>query len=184
MKKCNKKSESLRPGQYVSAMLLLSVCLNAQAELIVAGDYGGQPASPFYDAINNAQNEWDSRQNTPLTLPAEVSPAMVLPVRTPEMTPKLFESRQVTLPGIGALYLIGDDPLSREWLESHAEKLNAMNAVGMVVNVESDVALQELRQLAQGGLLSPMPGTDLATRLQLSHYPVLITEHELTQQVK
>lgn len=184
MKKSNKKSGSLRPGHYVSALFLLSVCLNAQAELIVAGDHGGQPAAPFYDAINNAQNEWDNRQNAPLPLPAEVSPAMVLPVRTPEMTPALFDPRQVSLPGIGALYLVGDDPLSREWLARHADKLNAMHAAGMVVNVESDVALQEIRQLAQGGILSPMPGTDLANRLQLNHYPVLITEHELTQQVK
>ncbi|MEY8504203.1 DUF2859 domain-containing protein, partial [Proteus faecis] len=35
-----------------------------------------------------------------------------------------------------------------------------------------------------GGLLSPASGTDLAHRLQLSHYPVLITETGLTQQVK
>ena len=167
-----------------AGVLLLSFCLSAQAELVVVGDYGGQSALPFYDAINNESNEWETQTPVTLPIPSVATPAMVLPVRTPEMTPERFDPRAVSLPGIGALYLVGDDPLSREWLKTYAEKLNAMHAVGMVVNVDSDVALQELQQLAEGGILSPMPGSDLANRLQLAHYPVLITETALTQQVK
>ena len=100
------------------------------------------------------------------------------------MTPGKVDDRALHLPGIGALYLVGDDPLSREWLTQHAARLKAMNAAGMVVNVKSDAGLQALQALAQGGLLSPASGTDLAVRLRLSHYPVLITETGLSQQVK
>ncbi|EGT3611403.1 integrating conjugative element protein [Morganella morganii] len=168
----------------IPGILLLSLAGYSHAGLTVVADHGGESAAPFYDAINNAQNEWETPQSEVLPLPPVVSQAMALPVRTPEMTPGKVDVRLLNLPGIGALYLVGDDALSREWLENHAEKLKAMNAVGMVVNVESESALQELRELAQGGILSPMPGSDLAARLQLSHYPVLITESELTQQVK
>lgn len=184
MKKQKRKISFSLKQKMMSGGVLLSFCLSTQAALVVVGDYGGQSARPFYDAINNASNEVETQAPVTLPIPSVATPAMVLPVRTPEMTPERFASRAVSLPGIGALYLVGDDPLSREWLEQHARKLNAMHAVGMVVNVDSAVALQELRELTDGGILSPMSASDLANRLQLTHYPVLITETELTQQVK
>ncbi len=60
-----------------------------------------------------------------------------------------MDDRVLHLPGIGALYLVGDDPLSRAWLTQHAAQLNAMNAAGMVVNVKSETGLQALQALAQ-----------------------------------
>ena len=45
----------------------------------------------------------------------------------------------------------------------------------MRVNVESMAALTALRRLAPGLILSPASGDDLAQRLGLRHYPVLIT---------
>lgn len=164
-------------------LLLFCVAGGCQAALTVVADYGGQPAAPFYDAINNAPNEWITKPVS-RPLPPVMAPSMVLPVETPEMTPGEVDDRALHLPGIGALYLVGDDPLSREWLTQHAARLKAMNAAGMVVNVKSDAGLQALQALAQGGLLSPASGTDLAHRLRLSHYPVLITETGLSQQVK
>ncbi|HIH5818366.1 TPA: integrating conjugative element protein [Proteus mirabilis] len=167
----------------VLGMLLFCAAGGSQAALTVVADYGGQPAAPFYDAINNAPNEWTAKPAS-RPLPSVMAPSMVLPVETLEMTPGEVDDRVLHLPGIGALYLVGDDPLSRAWLTQHAAQLNAMNAAGMVVNVKSETGLQALQALAQGGLLSPASGTDLAHRLQLSHYPVLITETGLTQQVK
>lgn len=164
-------------------LLLFCVAGGSQAALTVVADYGGQPAAPFYDAINNAPNEWTTKPVS-RPLPPVMAPSMVLPVETPEMTPGEVDDRALHLPGIGALYLVGDDPLSREWLTQHAARLKAMNAAGMVVNVKSEAGLQALQALAQGGLLSPASGSDLAVRLQLSHYPVLITETGLSQQVK
>ncbi|MFF0901171.1 integrating conjugative element protein [Proteus mirabilis] len=164
-------------------LMLFCVVGGSQAALTMVADHGGQPAAPFYDAINNTPNEWTSPPVT-RTQPSVMAPSMVLPVETPEMTPGEVDDRVLHLPGIGALYLVGDDPLSREWLTQHASRLNAMNAAGMVVNVKSEAGLHALQALARGGLLSPASGSDLAVRLQLSHYPVLITETGLTQQVK
>ena len=56
-----------------------------------------------------------------------------------------------------------------------------MQAVGLVVNVESMAALTALRRLAPGLTLSPASGDDLAQRLGLRHYPVLITSTGVEQ---
>lgn len=53
--------------------------------------------------------------------------------------------------------------------------------MGLVVNVESMAALTALRRLAPGLTLSPVSGDDLAQRLGLRHYPVLITSTGVEQ---
>lgn len=73
------------------------------------------------------------------------------------------------------MFLIGDDARSRVWLREHLSKLRALQAVGFVVQVESEDALQSLRRLAPDLKLVPASGDDLAQRLGLHHYPVLIT---------
>ncbi|CDG16787.1 integrating conjugative element protein [Xenorhabdus doucetiae] len=162
----------------IIGMLWVNVCY---AELKVIADLGGKDASPFYDGIN-AQSD-----NFP-ALPSHFSPeaaseAVMLPVRTPELTPGKVASRPLQLPGIGALFLIGDDPGSRQWLNQNAARLKALHAVGLVVNVRERAGLQSLRASAPDLLLSPASGTELARRLQLQHYPVLITATALTQQL-
>ena len=47
--------------------------------------------------------------------------------------------------------------------------------MGLVVNVATPEALVALRRLAPGLMLSPISGDDLAQRLGIRHYPVLIT---------
>lgn len=157
----------------------------ALATLDVVADHGSRPAAAFYDAINNSPDDHAAAEPgmAPLSVPGRVSDAMTLPVQTPELTPGRTEDRSLNLPGIGALYLVGDDPLSRAWLTENAAGLKALNAVGMVVNVQHEQALRELQALTQNGALSPAPGSELARRLGLSHYPVLITATRLTQQV-
>jgi integrating conjugative element protein (TIGR03765 family) len=99
------------------------------------------------------------------------------------MSPGMVEPRTLKLPGIGALFLVGDDAQSLEWLSRNAELLSRRGAVGMVINVSSLASLQQLRQIAPDLQLAPVSGSDLARRLKLEHYPVLITEHSLSQQV-
>ncbi|SQA98021.1 integrating conjugative element protein, PFL_4695 family [Cedecea neteri] len=65
----------------------------------------------------------------------------------------------------------------------NAAVLAARHAVGMVVNVTTVVNLQALRELAQGVEMAPASGSELARRLRLEHYPVLITDTGLSQQV-
>lgn len=149
----------------------------SHAELNVIADLGGKSAAPFYEGINA---EPQSQQQS---IQPDYSEGSVLPVATPELTPGMVEPHALKLPGIGALFVIGEDGQSQEWLSRNAELLSHRGAVGMVVNVSSSASLQQLRQIAPGLQLAPVSGSDLARRLKLEHYPVLITEHSLSQQV-
>ncbi|MDC9589436.1 integrating conjugative element protein [Xenorhabdus sp. XENO-10] len=161
----------------IIGLLWMTTC---QAELNVIADLGGKDASPFYEGIH-AQADAVSAL-PPSSLPEKSGEAAMLPVNTPELTPGKVIRRPLQLPGIGALFLIGDDPDSRQWLSQHATILAKLHAVGLVVNVREMAGLQALRALAPGLLLSPASGTELARRLQLQHYPVLITDTQLSQQ--
>ncbi|WP_237385433.1 integrating conjugative element protein [Xenorhabdus sp. Sc-CR9] len=152
------------------------------AGLNVIADLGGKDASPFYESIN-AQQGKAPLPVAPYFSPDGVGEAAMLPVKTPALTPGKVDSRPLQLPGIGALFLIGDDPASRQWLSQNAGTLTKLHAVGLVVNVRDRAGLQALRALVPDLRLSPAAGTELARRLQLQHYPVLITETRLAQQL-
>lgn len=79
------------------------------------------------------------------------------------------------------LFILGDDPQSVHWLAQQRSMLKFLNATGLVVNVVSVVRLEKLRQHADGLTLLPASGDDLAVRLQLDTYPVLITDSGLSQ---
>jgi integrating conjugative element protein (TIGR03765 family) len=159
----------------ISAFIVFSPA--ALADLNVIADLGGQSTQAIFEAVN--------RQDTPPVTAAvpEQGEAAMLPVITPELTPGNVPPRTLQLPGIGALFIIGDDSYSRQWLKQNARQLAARNAAGLIVNVESMASLEALRGLAPGLQLAPSSGSELARRLQLSHYPVLITDSGLSQEV-
>lgn len=159
----------------VTALIAFSPA--ALAELNVIADLGGQSTQAIFEAVN--------RQDTPPAPAAapEQGEAAMLPVITPELSPGNVTPRALQLPGIGALFIIGDDSYSRQWLQQNVQQLSARNAAGLVVNVESMASLESLRGLAPGLQLAPSSGSELALRLQLTHYPVLITDSGLSQEV-
>ncbi len=161
----------------VSAMLS-AISITARAELIVVADLGGQSAAGYFEGINNQGIATDSLPESP---PASAEAAFGLPVSTPEMTPGSVEARTLKLPGMRPLFLVGDDDLSRRWLSLRRDVLLQLNATGLVINVASSQALRELQQHAAGLELLPASGSDLAKRLGLSHYPLLLTEKGLEQ---
>ncbi|CDL79980.1 integrating conjugative element protein [Xenorhabdus cabanillasii] len=166
----------------ISALSLYAISCTIFAELEVVADFGGESTAYYFDAINNESNEW-SEPPIDKAVPERPSFEMALPIKTPEMDPGIVQDRLLNLPGIGALFLVGDDELSRTWLNQNADKLKALNAVGMAINVENTDSFYKLKLLYKEGVISPISGSDLAIRLQLTHYPVLITETGLTQQV-
>lgn len=159
------------------------VTTTALASLNVIADIGGEDASPYFEGINRQEGA----QSSPVVPPASASPteaeAAALPVATPELTPGDVADRPLQLPGIGALFIVGDDDESRQWLQANAEQLKSRHAAGLVVNVSNLPALQALREMAPGVPMAPASGSELARRLQLSNYPVLITDTGLSQQV-
>lgn len=165
----------------LSVLIGLIFSLTSHAELNVVADLGGEDASPYFEAVNKQPGM--SAPAPVMQPPVRQGLAAMLPVVTPELSPGEVEARPLQLPGIGALFLVGDDALSRAWLKAHADALAERHAAGMIVSVESIDAVQELRELAPGVPLAPASGSALARRLQLQHYPVLITDTGLSQQV-
>ncbi|ELQ9310774.1 integrating conjugative element protein [Serratia marcescens] len=166
--------------------LLAGLCLattSALAQLNVIADLGGEDAAPYFEGINRQEGAQSSPAVPPAPASSADAEAAVLPVATPELTPGDVADRPLQLPGIGALFLVGEDEVSRAWLQANAEQLKSRYAAGLVVNVSSLSALQALRELAPGIPMAAASGSELARRLQLSHYPVLITDTGLTQQV-
>ncbi|EIX6717523.1 integrating conjugative element protein [Salmonella enterica subsp. enterica] len=156
---------------------------SAMAALTVVADLGGESTVPLFDAVNNEINEFTPPRT--LTPPSpSASPVTVdemLPVSTPEMTPGRVENRRSELTGMAPVFLVGDDALSRRWLEQRRGDLQRLHATGLVVNVTDGTALRDLQTLAPGLTLLPTSASDIARRLGLTHYPVLITADGLSQ---
>lgn len=171
-----------------SFMVSVLLTSSSMAALNVIADLGGESTAPFFDAINNENNEFtpprslDSLDSTVTSAPTGVADVSdMLPVTTPEMSTGKVVSRELNLTGMTPVFLVGDDALSREWLALRRDELKRRHATGLVVNVSDKAALAELQQLVPGVTLLPASASEIARRLQLSHYPVLITSTGLAQ---
>ncbi|MCX8984258.1 integrating conjugative element protein [Citrobacter portucalensis] len=159
-------------------LLLAGVIFQAAAELTVIADLGGEPTAPLYEAIqpDNAPSPLPM-----LSIPGSFTAQDTLPVISPHLGPGPLVARSLSLPGFSPLFLIGADPLSVRWLEQHKKGLLALHATGLIVNVSTPAQLNSLHLQAPDLTMLPASGEDLAQRLQLTTYPVLITETGLTQ---
>ena len=152
--------------------------------LIVVADLGGTASAlPYYRALNllpTASNRAVSPPppKVPRSLNEE---AAFLPVHTTRLTPGWVPQRLIHAPGLTPFFLAGDDPRSRVWITAHLASLRQLGAVGFIVHVDSAEAIAALRVLASGLTLVPASADDLAERLQLAHYPALVTATGIEQ---
>lgn len=144
--------------------------------LIVVDDLGGDSALPYYRALTLLPDDGPAG-NAPAARPPmrPYTDADMLPVRSERLSPGREPPRVIQAPGLPPMFLIGDDDLSQSWLRAKLPDLQDQQAIGLVVHVECADALARLRALSPGLKLSPVSGDDLAERLGLRHYPVLIT---------
>ena len=174
----------LHPPLLLMVLLSSALCL-ANQPLIVVEDRGGTSALPYYQALNLGHNISRSKQQTPLARQQyksdPYSEADMLPARTPSLTPGKVTPRAIRSPGMTPFFLVGNDPLSRAWLRQQADVLRNLDAMGLVVNVDTLDELEQLRDSVPGLTLSPVSADELAGRLGLKHYPVLITATEIRQ---
>lgn len=104
-----------------------------------------------------------------------------LPVHSTRLSPGAVPPRTLSLPGFTPLFLVGQDPGSLEWLAQHAQRLQGLGASGLAVEVTDAQALRRIQASAPGLEIWPVSGDDIAERLELQHYPVLITPTGLEQ---
>lgn len=170
--------KSFRAAAPLAVLSCLSFATLAQSPpLVVVEDRGGASALPYYEALN-LQPRAD-RPPPRIELPRVPNHAFdeadMLPVRSVRLSPGDVARRVIQAPGLRPLFLIGDDDRSRAWLRQRRAALTELRAVGMVVNVATPEALAALRKLVPGITLAPASGDDVAQRLGVRHYPVLIT---------
>lgn len=153
--------------------------------LIVVADQGGVSALPYYRAIHLLPARNDPRHAigiSPPPLPRRpYSERDFLPVVSSHLAPGRVRGRVISAPGLTPLCLVGDDARSRAWLKKRVATLQALHAACLVVNIATYAELQELRRLAPHVPLVPASGDDIARRLKLHHYPVLITATGIEQ---
>ncbi|MDF3172074.1 integrating conjugative element protein [Pseudomonas sp. ER28] len=105
----------------------------------------------------------------------------VLPVHSARLSPGVVPPRTLNLPGFTPLFLVGQDAASLEWLALHAQRLQDLGASGLAVEVADAQTLRRIQATAPGVDIWPVSGDDIAERLELQHYPVLIMPTGLEQ---
>jgi integrating conjugative element protein (TIGR03765 family) len=105
----------------------------------------------------------------------------MLPVSSSLLRPGAVTPRALDMPGLRPFFMLGSDPRSLSWLRENSARLQAMGAVGLAVEVANIEALNRIRAAAPGMVILPVNGDDIAARLQISHYPVLVTATTLAQ---
>ena len=167
-----------------ACLFLSSLPMIAQADMLtVIADHGGTSALPYYEALKlqSRASVTSPRIEIPRQPAKAFSEADMLQVRSMRLSPGNVARRVIEAPGLTPFFLVGDDERSHAWLRQRAPRLRELNSVGLVVNVDSASALAALRALVPELSLSPVAGDDLAERLGLHHYPVLITATGLEQ---
>ncbi|KPA97021.1 integrating conjugative element protein [Pseudomonas asplenii] len=171
----------MKPLRSLGALVLL-VPFATEAELKVVEDLGGTSALAYYRSLNlSAAPRPGKAMQLPTVRVSPYAEADMLPVRSVILKPGRIAPRVHNIPGLRPIFLVGDDELSRHWLRERVEVLRDLKAVGLVVNVQRLPALAELRLLARGLDMAPASADDLARRLGIEHYPVLVTETGLDQ---
>ena len=156
--------------------------LAERPSLEVLADHGGEPARPYFVAIGMAEVPEEEGYAPDPRAPVPFSEADMLPVTSERLSPGEVHMRPLELPSrMTPFFLVGDDALSLRWLETRGEVLRELNAVGLIVEVAAPEGLERLREAAPGLELRPTPGDDLAGRLGLAHYPMLVAAQGLEQ---
>jgi len=171
---------NFRWGRCIGLAVVL-VPLVAQAELTVIYDSGNtQPLAPFLEVIEDIE----APQQQPAPTNNQLGAAdlkTLLPIKSPGLSPGPIQPQAVKHPFIRPFFLIGSDPLSRQWLSQHRDRLLEIGAVGMLVQVETAADLETIAKIGQGLQIMPASGSDIAYALGIKHYPVLVSKEGIEQ---
>ncbi|MGN7934345.1 hypothetical protein D3C84_461260 [compost metagenome] len=154
----------------------------AQAELTTDEDWRGDFPQPHFQSTGIRINDSaPSDRTSPTDLSTFADEAWILPVSSSQLSPGPITPRPLNMPGLQPFFLVGDDPQSLAWLRQRAAGLREMGAAGLAVEVADTAALSRIRAAAPGITILPVNGNDIASRLQIEHYPVLVTPTSLEQ---
>lgn len=144
--------------------------------LAVIEDRGGQSTSSYMPKKNsNAKQQVQARfekQHNMLKnpyLPVITKNMTVGPISDSEAKEIRYEMLQK------ALFIVGYDPVSMNWMRQNKELLSEKGAIGLVVNIETKEQLAEMRNIVgEEVILQPTPGDSLAEHVNIRHYPFYV----------
>ena len=166
----------------VLVMSCLLVPVMAQADLTVIHDSGNtQPIASFLEVFQTQDGLPQQSQIPTSPQFGAADPKAWLPIQSPGLTPGPVQARAHDRPFTRPFFLIGSDSRSRQWLQTHRDRLKEIGAVGMLVQAETMDDLRTIARLADGLSILPASGSDIAKALSVSHYPVLISAHGIEQ---
>ncbi|QZD73255.1 integrating conjugative element protein [Pseudomonas sp. 3-2] len=167
------------PSAYYFATLLAAF---AQPGLSFAENQPGGFTRPQFEASRPPiNNKTQPARAIHADLSAFADETWILPVRSSHLSPGQITTRTLDMPGLQPFFLVGENPQSLAWLHQRATELQEIGAAGLAVEVTDTEALARIRAAAPGITILPVNGNDIATRLQIEHYPVLITATSLEQ---
>lgn len=98
------------------------------------------------------------------------------------LTPGRVIGRQIDTTGlIKPICILGDDPMSRNWLKRVSSVLIKNDAVCLITNVDSLAAYNEIKALSPQLSMQPAKGESLLKAFGLEHYPVVISNGYIEQ---
>ena len=155
---------------------ILILCLScvpivqAGSPLIVIYDSGNtSPIAPYLPKRSEPQPK------RPESFPE--NKAFQLPIETPSMSPGRVIATAKPLKDLQQpLFLIGADKQSKAWLQARCNQLVKLNAVGLLVQVDTLEEIKAIQALAKGLRLIPASAESFAKPLALKYYPVLISK--------
>jgi integrating conjugative element protein (TIGR03765 family) len=171
---------------------LAAVCVLAgtfstccKAELITIHEGGPTvPIGHYLAALFPQEGLPEAAAATP---PASPSLPVGFPVTSPSMQPgQLVRPLRLRTAGWLAtpMFVVGDDPLSRQWLVTHRERLQRHRAAGLVVNVGSIESFRALRAIAPELPMAPGSAEGFAQPAGLAVYPLFVAiDGQVTQRV-
>jgi len=175
------KAMNMARGFILTGLCLWVVARAFANNLTIIYDSGDtQPLAPFLEVFGEfPESESTDAAGSPSLGAAELR--QLLPIKSPGLTPGPVVGQKIARPFTAPMFLIGSDPLSTRWLLYHRARLAKIGAIGLIVEVPDEAALQRIIALAAGLTLLPASGSDLVKSLSLTHYPVLITQDGIEQ---
>lgn len=183
---------------------VLALPMSAAAELTVIYDSGQTHSiAPYLQSIQALESQSPKviapKVNTPkrstdnpIKNIGQLGPAQIsnlLPIRSPELTPGVVSIEAASQKALNRLaignarpfFLVGSDGLSQRWLRTRKTELLRLEALGMLIQAETEADVRRIAELGQGLPITLGSATDIAKVLGIDHYPVLISSQGLEQ---
>lgn len=146
-------------------------------------DAGGTPIGQYLEVTQEGtQDRAPAYAPVPNAAPTSMA---IFPVVTTKAAPGRLTARpSVKLkggPGV-PICILGDDPLSLQWLQINQVALQKMNATCLAVTVRDEASWRKLQSAAGGLPLTPGSFDALATAMGVSVYPILVSPEGLVSQ--